>query len=130
MTQYNHNVHNSHANDALNYTRNGAARLWATYTRKYGGAEDYTAARVVAASWAVDSRIPVKVVDGDQAPVLGGESGGWYTNGGTPIAHPNAYAKHGWSNMQYRTDSRCVTVGRDWEPPMLPREIVTVRKAG
>jgi hypothetical protein len=58
--------------------------------------------------------VPVVLVPGDQAPILTGESGGYYTIGGTPIRHPSAYAKRGWSNMQYCTSTESVDVGADW----------------
>lgn len=40
-----------------------------------------------------------------------GEAGGWYTRGGSPIYHPTAYAQVGWSNMEYRRDTRVIYVG-------------------
>jgi len=44
-------------------------------------------------------------------PEYHGEPGGHFTRGGTPIAHPNAYAKSGWSNMVYRCSTERITVG-------------------
>jgi hypothetical protein len=55
----------------------------------------------------------VPVVFGDVAePTISGKRGGWFTRGGTPVRHPSAYAKRGWSNLVYRRDSRVITIPR------------------
>jgi hypothetical protein len=69
-----------------------------------------------------DSNIPVEVVDGDQAPKREGQGFGWETRGGTPIRHPSAYARKGWSNIVYVRSTRCVTVGREWLAKHMGRE--------
>lgn len=44
----------------------------------------------------------VPVIEADViCPMLIGESGGFFTKGGTRISHPSAYAKKGFSNMCY-----------------------------
>lgn len=58
--------------------------------------------------------VPVSVVPGDQPPKQEGSSHGYETKGGTPIAHPNAYSKKGWSNMVYRSSTIQVIVGSGW----------------
>jgi hypothetical protein len=53
--------------------------------------------------------------DGDAADwAYFGEPGGWFTKGGTPISHPGAYSRSGWSNMQYITSSEVIEVEADW----------------
>lgn len=56
----------------------------------------------------------IVVVDGAEAPHTEGERGGWYTRGGTPIVHPGAYSRKGWSNMDYHCSTLHVVVGRGW----------------
>lgn len=51
------------------------------------------------------SAIPVVVIPCGTSGIVG-ERGGWFTSGGTPIAHPSAYCKKGWSNAVYRTSSQ------------------------
>lgn len=61
-------------------------------------------------------RYPVDVIAGSSiAPVLTGEHGGWYTNGGSYIRHPGAYLRKGWSNARYRCSTLSVEVGENWE---------------
>ena len=57
---------------------------------------------------------PVHIIPGMSAPIVSGSSGGFFTNGGTPIAHPSAYAKVGWSNMHYRCSTIRLTAGFGW----------------
>lgn len=62
-----------------------------------------------------NTAVPVTVVDGEgHAPILFGEPGGWHTKGGATIAYPSAYAKVGWSNMEYWTDAQYIYVGSRW----------------
>ena len=56
----------------------------------------------------------VHVTDTNDPPVVTGEGGGFFTNGGTPIAHPGAYSRKGWSNMHYQCETRTVYVGENW----------------
>ena len=100
-----HNIYNTHANDAQGFAFNGAARRIA-----------FTKVKLSFERSEVDSRVPVRLVPGNQAPELVGERGGHFTKEGTRISHPGAYAKSGWSNMEYRTDSREVVVGAEWTP--------------
>lgn len=58
--------------------------------------------------------VPVYIVDDTHGPVATGESGGWYTRGGRPIRSPGAYARVGWSNMEYRCNDQTVWVGQGW----------------
>ena len=74
------------------------------------------------AAWrAVDEHgaVPVILTDGDYAPTVSGTRGGFYTRGGTPIAHPSAYAKKGFSNMVYHTSTRQIHVGAMWLHPAM-----------
>lgn len=93
------NIYNTHRNDEPSFAFNGAARKVA-----FGAAA------------LVNSRVPVRVVPGKQAPELQGESGGHFTLSGEPIQYPSAYRKAAFSNMTYRCDSRAVVVGADWRP--------------
>ena len=55
--------------------------------------------------------VPIRIGD---AVTLTGEDGGHFTRGGERIRHPNGYAKNGWSNMVYRTDTRVITITTHW----------------
>lgn len=57
---------------------------------------------------------PVRIVLGDRAPRLVGESYHWETAGGTRINHPAAYSKKGWSNCFYIASTLRVIVGIGW----------------
>lgn len=61
-----------------------------------------------------DNFAQIDVVPGDSSPDIVGERGGHYTRGGTPIRHPSAYGRSGWSNMVYRCSTLQVTVGAQW----------------
>jgi hypothetical protein len=61
-----------------------------------------------------DTHVPVYVVDGHQPPKAYGARGGYFTHGGSRIAHPGAYAKKGWSNMIYICSTQKIKVGRQW----------------
>jgi len=53
----------------------------------------------------------VPVVFGDiPAPQLTGRAGGHFTKGGTRVRHPNAYSRKGWSNIDYKRDTRIITI--------------------
>lgn len=56
----------------------------------------------------------VDVIEDASAPRPKGRSGGFFTMGGTRIHHPSAYAKKGWSNMQYCCSTLRIVVGRGW----------------
>lgn len=56
------------------------------------------------------TNIPVIVVSG-YGLTLKGKKGGHYTKGGTPVSHPSAYAKRGWSNLIYQKSTLCIEVG-------------------
>jgi len=43
-----------------------------------------------------------------------GEIGGYFTLAGKRIHHPNGYARKGWSNMRYETDSRIIRITTTW----------------
>jgi len=58
--------------------------------------------------------VPVFVVDGDAAPEMSGDRGGFFTKAGVPIRHPSAYARKGLSWMVYRCATRVIHVGRKW----------------
>ena len=60
------------------------------------------------------NNIPVVVIPGTDKPELTGESGGWFTRGGTPIDHPSAYSRRGWSNMVYQRSTERIFVGSEW----------------
>ena len=60
------------------------------------------------------NNIPVIVIPGNDKPELTGESGGWFTRGGTPISHPSAYSRRGWSNMVYQRSTERIFVGSEW----------------
>ena len=57
---------------------------------------------------------PVEVIAGRSAPALHGRPGGWFTRGGSRIAHPTAYRRVGWSNMVYEASTLHATVGVLW----------------
>ena len=57
---------------------------------------------------------PITMVPGDAAPVITGKSYHYTTRSGSPIYHPSAYSKHGWSNMVYHGSTRTIVVGLDW----------------
>jgi hypothetical protein len=64
----------------------------------------------------------VRIGHGDDPPkIVSGRRGGWFTKGGTPIKHPGAYSKVGWSNMDYLTNSEEIEVGADWLYSKLPK---------
>jgi anti-sigma28 factor (negative regulator of flagellin synthesis) len=64
----------------------------------------------------------VSIQNGSEPPrIIHGNRGGWFTKGGTPIEHPGAYGKVGWSNMDYRTNDEEVEVGIDWLYSTLPK---------
>jgi hypothetical protein len=69
------------------------------------------------------SNLPVVVVDGAAEPTECGHSWHYETRGGTYIAHPSAYAKHGWSNMVYCCSTVRVEVGYNW---LVAHNLVTV----
>ena len=53
----------------------------------------------------------VPVVFGDiPAPQLTGRKGGHFKKSGSRVKHPSAYARKGWSNLQYKTDNRIITI--------------------
>jgi hypothetical protein len=87
-------------------------RFWKARSRLNGLAKRYARASHVSS---------VKIESGNRPPrVTSGGSGGWFTKGGTPISHPSAYSKIGWSNMEYRTNDEVVSVGFDWLAKKLP----------
>jgi hypothetical protein len=58
------------------------------------------------------NHVPVFVIPGSyQKPILSGEYGGYFTKGGARIDSPNAYAKKGWSNMEYRRSTLSIAIG-------------------
>ena len=61
-----------------------------------------------------NNRVAVNLIDGDTPPCVTGERGGHFTKAGDRIEYPGAYGKRGFGNMVYRSDSRIVTVGRNW----------------
>jgi hypothetical protein len=61
-----------------------------------------------------ESRVRVRVLEGDAAPKLCGHSSGYETKGGREIRYPSAYSKVGWSNMVYRSSTLRIEVGRGW----------------
>lgn len=68
----------------------------------------------------------VQIVDGNHPPtIVCGSTGGWFTKGGTPISHPSAYSKTGWSNMDYICNDEEVQVGADWLFVKLPHDLAT-----
>lgn len=73
-----------------------------------------TALRVASGLSRTDTCATIVLVDGCSSPRRAGERGGFFTRGGTPIDHPGAYSRRGWSNMVYQTSSLRVVVGRDW----------------
>jgi len=59
--------------------------------------------------------VPVVVVSGsDAAPTLKGERWCFTTRSGRVIDHPRAYARKGWSNMDYSPSTLRVEVGDQW----------------
>ena len=83
---------------------------------------DLNTRRLVRSFASAENNLPVEVVDGNQEPAREGHSFGWETRGGTPIQHPSAYSKRGWSNMVYVPSTRCVVVGREWLSTKFGRE--------
>ena len=65
-------------------------------------------------------QFPVHIIPGGDAPIVSGSYGGFYTHGGTPIKHPSAYRKVGWSNMYYQHSTIRLTVGFDWVRQHMP----------
>ena len=61
----------------------------------------------------------IVVIDGKSRPRIKGSSSHYETNGGRMIYHPSAYAKVGWSNMNYVPSTIRVEVGRHWKPKLL-----------
>ena len=58
------------------------------------------------------NHVPVKVIRGGHLrPTKLGRRGGHFTRGGSPIMHPSAYSKRGWSNMIYRCSTQRIYVG-------------------
>ncbi len=64
---------------------------------------------LIRVKFGVSNHVPVEEAD-VESPVLHGSEGGWFTKGGTPISHPSAYAKRGWSNMTYESSTRIIFV--------------------
>jgi hypothetical protein len=86
-----------------------------TTTTRIDVALSLTARRTIReAADASRPNLPVEIIDGDSAPRECGESWHYETRGGTVIAHPSAYARTGWSNMEYCPSTRRVEVGRQW----------------
>lgn len=50
----------------------------------------------------------------DVAPRYLGSGWRYETKGGTPIVHPSAYSKHGWSNMVYVYSTLRIELGSAW----------------
>lgn len=59
------------------------------------------------------SGVTVRVVSGDVAPALQGESGHYTTPGGKPVYHPNAY-RRAWGKPVYHCTTERVEVGEGW----------------
>ena len=53
--------------------------------------------------------VPIVLAEVDK-PTIDGSYGGWFTKGGTPISHPSAYSRSGWSNMTYECSTRRILV--------------------
>lgn len=68
----------------------------------------------------VHRSIPVEIVAGNSPPKLTGCSYHWTTRGGTPVRHPSAYSRKGWSNLVYHHSTLCVRVGVDWLSTRIP----------
>lgn len=60
------------------------------------------------------SNRPVEVVRGELEPCFVGEAAHYCTQAGEPIRYPRAYAKRGWSNMDYYPSTLRVRVGSRW----------------
>lgn len=58
----------------------------------------------------VSDAVPVVAVEGSARPRLTGSPGGYFTPGGRPVAHPNAY-RRAWGKPIYRPSTERVTVG-------------------
>jgi hypothetical protein len=54
--------------------------------------------------------VPIHVIDGDQEPVVTGIRARYTSPGGTRLCHPATIARIG----VYATDTREITVGRQW----------------
>jgi hypothetical protein len=100
--------YDTHTNDEHTFNFNGAARRHAILSAGQRALGLPLSAR--------SNAIPVVVVAGKQPPKLEGEAGGHYTKGGTPVRHPSAYSRKGWSSLEYRSSTERVVVGRDWRP--------------
>jgi hypothetical protein len=57
--------------------------------------------------------LPIRVIPGDQSPVIDGDPGHWTTPGGKPVYHPNAY-RAAWGKPIYHCSTECVEVGLEW----------------
>ena len=89
------------------------SRYWKAKSQLQGLAKRKSGASVIS---------QVVIVPGFVAPrITSGRPGGHFTKGGTPISHPGAYSKVGWSNMEYRTNDEVVEVGADWLFKRLPQ---------
>lgn len=75
-----------------------------------------------------NSYVPVEVVDDQDLsePEVHGEQGGYYTKGGSPIYHPNAYAKRGWSNMEYRCSTIAALTPKDWAQEFCEKNFIPI----
>ena len=73
---------------------------------------------------------PIRVVEGDAAPQLAGESWGYRTRGGRVIRHPSSYARRGWSSMVYSPSTHHITVGAEWAGRTLTRAPSAVALCG
>ena len=59
-------------------------------------------------------QVPVVVAASTKPVEISGEIGGYFTLAGEPIQYPSGYAKRGWSNMTYHTDSRQIAITPEW----------------
>ena len=57
--------------------------------------------------------VPIEFCPSSPVGVYGRE-GGWRTLAGDVIRYPGAYSRKGFSNMQYNTDSRWISIDRQW----------------
>lgn len=74
-------------------------------------AKDRTKIRAI---FRVTAHVPI-IEDNVDKPTLDGESGGWFTKGGTPISHPSAYSKKDFSNMVYERSSLTIRVPKGFK---------------
>lgn len=89
--------------------------LTAATQRSIDTSRNRAVAREAARVW--NQQVPVVFEPGSAAApkVTEGRAGGWFTKSGEPITYPGAYGRRGWSNMEYHTDTRVVTVGVEWD---------------